>query len=422
MKILIVGSGGREHAIAWKLSQNKKIEKIFIAPGNAVIKLIPNAEIIELSNDIDEYVNFSKENNIDLTIVGSEELLVQGIVDKFKENELKIFGPNKKSAILEGSKVYSKDFMKKYGIKTAIYEIFDDFNNAKEFLSNYKNFPVVIKASGLAAGKGVIIAKDLDESIKAIDDIMITKKFGSAGDKVVIEEFLDGVEASILSFTDSKIIVPLISAKDHKKIGENETGLNTGGMGVISPNPYVTDSIFEEFKNEIMNPTLNGIQNEGMDFEGVIFFGIMITKKGVYLLEYNMRMGDPETQAVLPLLENDLLELISKIFDKKLSEVEIKWKPLHSCCVVGASAGYPENYENGNLILGIEEYTENEENILFLAGSKSDENGNFLTNGGRVLNAVGLGKTLEEARKNAYSLIGKIKFDGIYFRKDIGIY
>ena len=245
MKILIVGSGGREHAIAWKLSQNKKIEKIFIAPGNAVIKLIPNAEIIELSNDIDEYVNFSKENNIDLTIVGSEELLVQGIVDKFKENELKIFGPNKKSAILEGSKVYSKDFMKKYGIKTAIYEIFDDFNNAKEFLSNYKNFPVVIKASGLAAGKGVIIAKDLDESIKAIDDIMITKKFGSAGDKVVIEEFLDGVEASILSFTDSKIIVPLISAKDHKKIGENETGLNTGGMGVISPNPYVTDSIFE---------------------------------------------------------------------------------------------------------------------------------------------------------------------------------
>ena len=422
MKILIVGSGGREHAIAWKLSQNKKIEKIFIAPGNAVIKLIPNAEIIELSNDIDEYVNFSKENNIDLTIVGSEELLVQGIVDKFKENELKIFGPNKKSAILEGSKVYSKDFMKKYGIKTAIYEIFDDFNNAKEFLSNYKNFPVVIKASGLAAGKGVIIAKDLEESIKAIDDIMITKKFGSAGDKVVIEEFLDGVEASILSFTDSKIIVPLISAKDHKKIGENETGLNTGGMGVISPNPYVTDSIFEEFKNEIMNPTLNGIQNEGMDFEGVIFFGIMITKKGVYLLEYNMRMGDPETQAVLPLLENDLLELISKAFDKKLSEVEIKWKPLHSCCVVGASAGYPENYENGNLILGIEEYTENEENILFLAGSKSDENGNFLTNGGRVLNAVGLGKTLEEARKNAYSLIGKIKFDGIYFRKDIGIY
>ncbi|MBP7100664.1 MAG: phosphoribosylamine--glycine ligase [Leptotrichiaceae bacterium] len=422
MKILIVGSGGREHAIAWKLSQNKKIEKIFIAPGNAGIKLIPNAEIIELSNDIDEYVNFSNENNIDLTIVGSEELLVQGIVDKFKENGLKIFGPNKKSAILEGSKVYSKDFMKKYGIKTAIYEIFDDFNKAKEFLSNYKNFPVVIKASGLAAGKGVIIAKDLDESIKAIDDIMITKKFGSAGDKVVIEEFLDGVEASILSFTDSKIIVPLISAKDHKKIGENETGLNTGGMGVISPNPYVTDSIFEEFKNEIMNPTLNGIQNEGMDFEGVIFFGIMITKKGVYLLEYNMRMGDPETQAVLPLLENDLLELISKAFDKKLSEVEIKWKPLHSCCVVGASAGYPENYENGNLILGIEEYTENEENILFLAGSKSDENGNFLTNGGRVLNAVGLGKTLEEARKNAYSLIGKIKFDGIYFRKDIGIY
>ena len=330
MKILIVGAGGREHAIAWKLSQNEKVEKIFIAPGNACVEMLPNAESVNLGS-IDEYISFAKDNNVELTVVGSEELLVQGIVDEFHKNGLKIFGPDKKAAILEGSKAYSKDFMKKYGIKTAVYEIFDNSEKAKEFLNNWKDFPVVIKASGLAAGKGVIIAQNLNEAIKAVEDIMVDEKFGNAGNQVVIEEFLDGVEASILSFTDSKVIVPLLSAKDHKKIGEDETGLNTGGMGVISPNPFVTDEIFEKFKSDIMEPTLKGMQYEGMDFAGVIFFGLMITKKGVYLLEYNMRMGDPETQAVLPLLENDLLELIEKSFDKKLSEVKVNWKPLHSC-------------------------------------------------------------------------------------------
>ena len=313
MKILIVGAGGREHAIAWKLSQNKKVEKIFIVPGNACVEMLPNAESVNLGS-IDEYISFAKDNNVELTVVGSEELLVQGIVDEFHKNGLKIFGPDKKAAILEGSKAYSKDFMKKYGIKTAVYEIFDNSKKAKEFLNNWKDFPVVIKASGLAAGKGVIIAQNLNEAIKAVEDIMVDEKFGNAGNQVVIEEFLDGVEASILSFTDSKVIVPLLSAKDHKKIGEDETGLNTGGMGVISPNPFVTDEIFEKFKSDIMEPTLKGMQSEGMDFAGVIFFGLMITKKGVYLLEYNMRMGDPETQAVLPLLENDLLELIEKSF------------------------------------------------------------------------------------------------------------
>ena len=317
MKILIVGAGGREHAIAWKLSQNEKVEKIFIAPGNACVEMLPNAESVNLGS-IDEYISFAKDNNVELTVVGSEELLVQGIVDEFHKNGLKIFGPDKKAAILEGSKAYSKDFMKKYGIKTAVYEIFDNSEKAKEFLNNWKDFPVVIKASGLAAGKGVIIAQNLNEAIKTVEDIMVDEKFGNAGNQVVIEEFLDGVEASILSFTDSKVIVPLLSAKDHKKIGEDETGLNTGGMGVISPNPFVTDEIFEKFKSDIMEPTLKGMQAEGMDFAGVIFFGLMITKKGVYLLEYNMRMGDPETQAVLPLLENDLLELIEKSFEKKL--------------------------------------------------------------------------------------------------------
>lgn len=419
MKILIVGSGGREHAIAWKLSKNSKIKKIYIAPGNAGSEMLEKAENVILENDIHAYVRFAKENEIDLTFVGSEELLVKGIVDEFKKNGLKIFGPNKNAAILEGSKAYSKNFMKKYGIKTAIYEIFDNVEKAIKFLKEYKEFPVVIKASGLAAGKGVIIAQNLKEAIKTVEDIMVNDKFGEAGNQVVIEEFLNGVEASILSFTDSKVIVPLLSAKDHKKIGENETGLNTGGMGVISPNPYVTNTVFNEFKENIMNPTLKGIQAEGMDFEGVIFFGIMITEKGVYLLEYNMRLGDPETQAVLPLLENDLLELIESSFDKKLSEVNIRWKKLYSCCVVGVAEGYPENYKKGDIITGLDNFDENNNELLFIAGAKY-ENNQFLTNGGRVLNTVGIGTTLNEAREKAYNLLNKINFNGKYFRKDIG--
>ena len=419
MKILIVGSGGREHAIAWKLSKNSKIKKIYIAPGNAGSEMLEKAENVILENDIHAYVRFAKENEIDLTFVGSEELLVKGIVDEFKKNDLKIFGPNKNAAILEGSKAYSKNFMKKYGIKTAIYEIFDNSEKAINFLKEYKEFPVVIKASGLAAGKGVIIAQNLDEAIKTVEDIMVNDKFGEAGSQVVIEEFLNGVEASILSFTDSKVIVPLLSAKDHKKIGENETGLNTGGMGVISPNPYVTNTIFNEFKENIMEPTLKGIQAEGMDFEGVIFFGIMITEKGVYLLEYNMRLGDPETQAVLPLLENDLLELIESSFDKKLSEVNIRWKKLYSCCVVGVAEGYPENYKKGDIITGLDNFDENNNELIFIAGAKY-ENNQFLTNGGRVLNTVGIGTTPNEAREKAYNLLNKINFNGKYFRKDIG--
>ena len=419
MKILIVGSGGREHAIAWKLSKNSKIKKIYIAPGNAGSEMLEKAENVILENDIHAYVRFAKENEIDLTFVGSEELLVKGIVDEFKKNGLKIFGPNKNAAILEGSKAYSKNFMKKYGIKTAIYEIFDNVEKAIKFLKEYKEFPVVIKASGLAAGKGVIIAQNLKEAIKAVEDIMVNDKFGEAGSQVVIEEFLNGVEASILSFTDSKVIVPLLSAKDHKKIGENETGLNTGGMGVISPNPYVTNTVFNEFKENIMEPTLKGIQAEGMDFEGVIFFGIMITEKGVYLLEYNMRLGDPETQAVLPLLENDLLELIESSFDKKLSEVNIRWKELYSCCVVGVAEGYPENYKKGDIITGLDNFDENNNELIFIAGAKY-ENNQFLTNGGRVLNTVGIGTTPNEAREKAYNLLNKINFNGKYFRKDIG--
>ena len=419
MKILIVGAGGREHAIAWKLAQNKNIEKIYIVPGNAGSELIDIAENVELGS-IREYIEFAKNNNIDLTIVGSEELLVQGIVDEFKKNNLKIFGPDKKAAILEGSKVFSKDFMRKYGIKTADYKVFDNPDEAEKYLKNCEKekFPIVIKASGLAAGKGVIIAQNLKEAEEAVKEIMIDKKFSSSGNEIVIEEYLEGKEASILSFTDCNVILPLLSAKDHKKIGENETGLNTGGMGVISPNPYVTDEIFEEFKKNIMNPTLRGIREEGMDFEGVIFFGLMITKKGLYLLEYNMRMGDPETQAVLPLMETDLLELLEKSFDKRLSEAKIKWKPLHSCCVVAVAGGYPEKYNKGDVIFGIDSIGKNGE-LIFICGAKKEDN-NFITSGGRVLNIVGLGKTLEEAQNSAYKVIKNINFENMYYRKDIG--
>ena len=419
MKILIVGAGGREHAIAWKLAQNKNIEKIYIVPGNAGSELIDIAENVELGS-IREYIEFAKNNNIDLTIVGSEELLVQGIVDEFKKNNLKIFGPDKKAAILEGSKVFSKDFMRKYGIKTADYKVFDNPDEAEKYLKNCEKekFPIVIKASGLAAGKGVIIAQNLKEAEEAVKEIMIDKKFSSSGNQIVIEEYLEGKEASILSFTDCNVILPLLSAKDHKKIGENETGLNTGGMGVISPNPYVTDEIFEEFKKNIMNPTLRGIREEGMDFEGVIFFGLMITKKGLYLLEYNMRMGDPETQAVLPLMETDLLELLEKSFDKRLSEAKIKWKPLHSCCVVAVAGGYPEKYNKGDVIFGIDSIGKNGE-LIFICGAKKKDN-NFITSGGRVLNIVGLGKTLEEAQNYTYKAIKNINFENMYYRKDIG--
>lgn len=419
MKILIVGAGGREHAIAWKLAQNKNIEKIYIVPGNAGSELIDIAENVELGS-IKEYIEFAKNNNIDLTIVGSEELLVQGIVDEFKKNNLKIFGPDKKAAILEGSKVFSKDFMKKYGIKTADYKVFDNPDEAEKYLKNCEKekFPIVIKASGLAAGKGVIIAQNLKEAEEAVKEIMIDKKFSSSGNQIVIEEYLEGKEASILSFTDCNVILPLLSAKDHKKIGENETGLNTGGMGVISPNPYVTDEIFEEFKKNIMDPTLRGIREEGMDFEGVIFFGLMITKKGLYLLEYNMRMGDPETQAVLPLMETDLLELLEKSFDKRLSEAKIKWKPLHSCCVVAVAGGYPEKYNKGDIISGIDNIGKNGE-LIFICGAKKKDN-NFITSGGRVLNIVGLGKTLEEAQNYTYKAIKNINFENMYYRKDIG--
>lgn len=414
MKILVVGSGGREHAICWKVSQNEKVEKVFCAPGNGGTAMLPKGENVNIKG-IDELLEFALKEKIDLTIVGSEELLVDGIVDRFQEKGLKIFGPDKKAALLEGSKAYAKDFMKKYGVKTAAYEVFTEVDKAKEYIKTCE-FPLVVKASGLAAGKGVLICQNLEEALKAVDEIMVDKVFSAAGEKIVVEEFLDGVEASILSVTDSKVILPFISAKDHKKIGEKETGLNTGGMGTIAPNPYVTKEVYDAFINGIMNPTLEGIKAEGMNFAGVIFFGLMITDKGVYLLEYNMRMGDPETQVVLPLLESDFIELLESGLKGDLANADVKWSNKSACCVVLASGGYPEAYNKGYEITGIDKV----DNMVFVAGAKA-EDGKLLTSGGRVLNVVAVGDNLEDARAKAYADAEKIDFTGKYCRKDIGV-
>ena len=415
MKILVIGSGAREHAICNNLLKNEKVLKVYCAPGNAGTAKEKNCENVKIST-IDEILNFAKKESIDLTIVGSEEMLVYGIVDKFEENGLKIFGPNKQAAILEGSKAYAKDFMKKYGVKTAEYELFTDYNKANEYLDKC-SYPIVIKASGLALGKGVLICQDKEEAKNALEDIMVKKIFKDAGNEVVIEEFLEGVEASILSVTDSNIIIPFISAKDHKKVGDNDTGNNTGGMGVISPNPYYTKEAEELFIKDILEPTLKGIKAEKMSFAGIIFFGLMITKKGVYLLEYNVRMGDPETQAVLQLLETDYLSIIESAMKRELSTLNIKWKNKHACCVVMASGGYPASYNKGYKIEGIDKIN----GKCFIAGAKLDENADIVTDGGRVLNVVNIADSLEEARKLTYADIEKIDFKDKYYRKDIGL-
>ena len=413
-KILIIGSGGREHAIGWKFSEDFKQKgqsvEIFFAPGNAgTAQVGTNVSL----GSIEEMKNFAKENQIDLTFVGPEAELAEGIVDIFKAENLAVFGPHQAAAQLEASKAFAKDFMAKYGVKTAAYKNFQGSQLAKEYLQS-QDFPIVVKASGLAAGKGVIICQNLEEAEQAIDEIMEDKTFGDAGNEVVIEEFLEGFEASILSFFNGKKIVPFISAKDHKKIGEGETGLNTGGMGVIAPNPLFTDEHFKMFEEQIMEPTKCGLIKEGLEFAGVIFFGLMITTKGVYLLEYNLRMGDPETQTTLPLLETDLYEAVIKSINGE--EFDLTFKNQHACCVVMVSGGYPGNYEKGYEIRGLEKVT----CPNFIAGAKL-ENDQVVTSGGRVINLVGLGDSLEDARAIAYENIKKINFDFEYYRTDIGV-
>lgn len=412
MKVLVIGNGGREHAMAWKISLSKAVEKIYCAPGNGGTSMENKCENVDLDT-IEELLLFAKQENIDLTVVGPEVKLVQGIVDVFKKNGLKIFGPSKVAAQLEGSKSFSKDFMKKYGIKTASYEVFQDIEIAKKYAENAE-YPLVVKADGLAAGKGVIICESCHDAIKALNEFMIDDVFKGAGKTVVFEEFLDGVEASILSVTDGNVIIPFISAKDHKQVFDKDQGPNTGGMGAIVPNPYCTPEVLKEFHDKILLPTLEGIKTENMDYCGIIFFGIMITKKGTYLLEYNVRMGDPETQAVLPLLISDFTEIMLNAIDGKLKDTKIQWKKESSSCVVLASGGYPGKYETGKTI-----DIKNAKSKVFVAGATA-ASGILKTTGGRVIALVNTNKSLEEAIRATYRDIGNVKFDDMYYRKDIG--
>lgn len=413
MKILLVGSGGREHALAWKLAQSEKVKQIIIAPGNAGTANENKCENVELTT-IEELVDYAIEQDINLTIVGPEAYLVEGIADEFTKANLPIFAPNKGAAELEGSKRYAKEFMARNGVKTAQYQSFNQYEQASQYLTVCE-YPTVLKASGIAAGKGVIICQSEPEAQEALREMMLGEKFGSAGAEVVIEQFLQGFEVSILSVCDGETILPFLSAKDHKKIGEGETGLNTGGMGVIAPNPLYTEQYEQEFLSQILQPTIEGIQKENIDFMGVIFFGLMITNDGVFLLEYNTRFGDPETQAVLPLLETDLVDLIEACIQKRLSHIELTWKNEHSCCVVAASGGYPEAYEKGKEI-NIKPLAASK---VFLAGVKQT-GVKQVTSGGRVLNVVATAANLSDACNQAYEDIKKVDFDQMVYRKDIG--
>ena len=413
MKVLIIGNGGREHSIAWKAAQNKDVEKIYVAPGNGGTLEEAKCKNIDIT-DYNQLLEFAKEKEIDITIVGGEKPLTDGIVNLFTENGLKIFGPDSMCARLEGSKAYSKDFMKNYGVKTSEYAVFEDSKLALDYLKAAE-YPIVIKADGLAAGKGVIIANDKKEAEDAVKQLMVLDIFKGSGKKIVIEEFLEGVEASILSVCDGETIIPFLSAKDHKKIFDKDMGPNTGGMGSICPNPVCTTDVLKEFNDNILIPTLNGIKGEKLNFCGVIFFGIIITKKGVYNLEYNVRLGDPETEAVLPMMENDFIDLILKCMNKKLKETKLIWKTGYSACVIASSGGYPGSYKTGFKITGLDKV----KGKVFIAGANY-EGDDLLTSGGRVLGVVCYGDTLDQALNKAYEDIDKIKFDGIYYRSDIG--
>jgi phosphoribosylamine---glycine ligase len=413
MKVLIIGSGGREHAIAWKLSQSNHVIKIYCAPGNGGTEKEDKCENINITSN-EDLLKFALDNYISITVVGSETPLCEGIVDLFKENGLKIFGPSKAGARLEGSKIFSKNFMKKYKINTAAYE---NFNEAKEALKYAEGctFPIVIKADGLAGGKGVIIVNSYEEARIAIEDFMMVDTLKGSGKSIVIEEFLTGVEASILAITDGNTIIPFVSAKDHKAIYDGNQGPNTGGMGTVAPNPYCSEEVLEIFKEKIMLPTLKGLKEERIDYKGIIFFGLMITPQDVYLLEYNVRMGDPEAQVVLPLMETDFMELIMAAIHGTLGDIKVSFKKEVACCVIASSKGYPNNYDINKEITGIERIEEK----VFIASSKIKKD-KLYTSGGRVLGVTALGKTLDETREKAYAEMRKINYQGIYYRTDIG--
>ena len=413
MKILVVGGGGREHAIIKKLKENPAVEEIFALPGNGGIAADATCVAIG-AKDLDGIVGFAKEKGIDYAVVAPDDPLVLGCVDALEAMGVPCFGPRKNAAIIEGSKVFSKNLMKKYGVPTAKYEVFSDMEAALAYLDTAP-IPTVIKADGLALGKGVIIAETREEAKAAVISMMRDKKFGKSGDNIVIEEFLEGPEVSVLSFTDGKTVVPMVSSMDHKRAGDNDTGLNTGGMGTVAPNPYYTPAVAERCMKEIFLPTVAAMNAEGRTFKGCLYFGLMITKDGPKVIEYNCRFGDPETQVVLPLLESDLLDIMQAVTEERLAEVPVKFSDKSACCVIAASAGYPQSYEK-NKLLTIDAAVLPH---VYVAGAVQKD-GALYTNGGRVLGVTAVEATLPEAVNSAYAMMEKVEFENKYCRSDIG--
>ena len=417
MKVLIVGSGGREHAIAWSVAKSDKVDKIYCAPGNAGI-----AEYAECVNigamEFDKLVQFAKEKEIDLTVIGMDDPLVAGVVDAFEAEGLRVFGPNKAAAILEGSKAFSKDLMKKYNIPTAAYENFDNAEDALAYLETAK-FPIVLKADGLALGKGVLICNTLEEAKDGVKSIMLDKKFGTAGNTMVVEEFMTGREVSVLTFVDGKTIKTMTSAQDHKRAKDGDEGLNTGGMGTFSPSPFYTKEVEEFCEKHIYQATVDAMRKEGREFKGIIFFGLMLTEEGPKVLEYNARFGDPETQVVLPRMKTDIIDVFEACIDGTLDKIELEFEDNAAVCVVLASDGYPLAYEKGFEITGLEEFKKHDGYYCFHAGTKWQD-GKIVTNGGRVLGVTAKGADLKEARANAYKATEWVQFANKYKRNDIG--
>ena len=418
MRVLIVGGGGREHAIATAVKKSKRVSEIFCAPGNAGIAQIAKCEPISVM-DFEAQVKFAKDNDIDFVIVGPDDPLVGGIVDEFEKAGIPVFGPRKNAAILEGSKAFSKDLMKKYGIPTAAYENFDNADEALKYLEN-ATFPIVLKADGLALGKGVLICNTKEEAVEGVKSIMLDKHFGSAGNKMVIEEFMTGREVSVLSYVDGKTIKTMTSAQDHKRALDGDKGLNTGGMGTFSPSPFYTKEVDEFCQANIYQKTVDAMAAEGREFKGIIFFGLMITKDGPKVLEYNARFGDPEAQVVLPRMENDIIDVMEACINGTLDSIDLKFQDNAAVCVVLASEGYPVSYEKGKEIIGLENFDDKDEYFCFHAGSKLSEDGKIVTNGGRVLGVTAKGSTLKEARQKAYEATKWVSFDNKYMRNDIG--
>lgn len=415
MKVLVIGGGGREHAIVWKLAQSPRVEKIFCAPGNAgTADLAGNVDISD--SDIPGLLKFAQEKHIALTVVGPEVPLVDGIVDTFEAAGHRIFGPNAKAAILEGSKVFTKELLTKYDIPTAEFHRFTDAEAAKNYLQANQTYPIVIKADGLAAGKGVLIIQNLEEAMAGIQEVMEDKVFGEAGDEIIIEEFMTGPELSMLCFVDSNTVVPMVSAKDYKRIGEGDTGLNTGGMGAISPNPLYDDDLEQFCLKNIIHPTLDGMQQEGRTFKGILYCGIMLTEAGPKVLEYNVRFGDPETQVILPRLKTDLSAIFDAVIDDRLADIKVEWDTEACATIVLASGGYPESYPKGLPITGLADVTGS---TVFHAGTQLD-GAQVVTSGGRVLNVTSNAGNIEDALKQSYASAEKIEFDGKTIRRDIG--